>query len=98
MLGTSVKVPSHEGEREIELPSGTQHGTQYALRGHGLPRLTAARPATCVIVVNVIVPTNLSEEQRELAGSSTRRWSRATCGAAGSGDESFFRRVRRAFG
>src|SRR3954447_2353191 len=37
MLGTSIKVPSHEGQREIEIPSGTQHGTQYALRGHGLP-------------------------------------------------------------
>ena len=44
MLGASVKIPSHEGEREIELPSGTQHGTQYALRGHGLPRLQR-RPA-----------------------------------------------------
>ena len=28
---------------------------------------TAGRPATCVIVVHVIVPTDLSEEQRELA-------------------------------
>ena len=37
MLGAKVKIPSHEGEREIELPAGTQHGTQFALRGHGLP-------------------------------------------------------------
>ena len=37
MLGKTVKIPSHEGQREIEIPAGTQHGTQYALRGNGLP-------------------------------------------------------------
>src|SRR6476661_3096582 len=36
MLGASVKIPSHDGEREIELPPGIQHGAQFALRGHGL--------------------------------------------------------------
>src|SRR5262245_23272233 len=28
MLGAKVKIPSQEGTREIELPAGTQHGTQ----------------------------------------------------------------------
>ena len=41
-----MKVPSHEGEREIEIPAGTQHGTRYALRGHGLPRLGGGPPGT----------------------------------------------------
>ncbi len=48
MLGASVKIPSHEGEREIELPPGVQHGTQFALRGHGMPGANggpARRPA-----------------------------------------------------
>ena len=47
MLGATVKIPSHEGEREIELPPGTQPGTQFGLRGHGLPgpRRAARRPA-----------------------------------------------------
>ena len=67
MLGASVKVPSHEGEREIELPSGTQHGTQYALRGHGLPGSNGGPPGDMVIVVHVLIPSDLSEEQEELA-------------------------------
>src|SRR6187431_1635895 len=30
MLGASIQIPSHEGDREIELPPGVQHGTQFA--------------------------------------------------------------------
>ena len=67
MLGKAVRIPSHEGEREIEIPAGTQHGAQYALRGHGLPGSNGGPPGDLVIVVQVIVPTDLSEEQRELA-------------------------------
>ena len=56
MLGKTVRIPSHEGEREIEIPAGTQHGTQYALRGHGLPGSNGGPPGDLVIVVQVIVP------------------------------------------
>jgi DnaJ-class molecular chaperone len=48
MLGTSVKVPSHEGEREIELPPAPA-GSQYALRGHGMPGANGGPPGDMVI-------------------------------------------------
>ena len=67
MLGAAVTIPSHEGEREIELPSGTQHGTQYALRGHGLPGGNGGPPGDMIVVVHVIIPSDLSKEQEELA-------------------------------
>jgi DnaJ-class molecular chaperone len=96
MLGASVKIPSHEGEREIELPPGVQHGTQFALRGHGLPGANGGPPGDLRIVIHVIVPSNLSEEQRELAekleetlGSHNLR---------SEGDDGFLSRMRRAFG
>ncbi|MFI5028901.1 MAG: DnaJ domain-containing protein [Solirubrobacterales bacterium] len=95
MLGKAVKVPSHEGEREIELPAGTQHGAQYALRGHGLPGANGGPPGDMRIVVHVIVPTNLSEEQRELAeqlGETIESHNFKS-----QHDEGFFSRVRRAF-
>src|SRR5215207_4254207 len=44
MLGTTVKIPSHEGEREVELPPGIQHGSQFGLRGHGLPGANGGPP------------------------------------------------------
>jgi DnaJ-class molecular chaperone len=97
MLGTTVQIPSHEGEREIELPSGIQHGSQFALRGHGLPGSNGGPPGDLRIVIHVIVPGDLSEEQRELAEKLE-----ATLGPSnmrsGQDDEGFFSRVRRAFG
>jgi DnaJ-class molecular chaperone len=102
MLGATVKIPSHEGEREIELPSGTQHGTQYALRGHGLPGSNGGPPGDLIVVVQVIVPGELSEEQEELArrlGDSLEpRNLKASGGGRADGGESFFSRMRRAFG
>src|SRR3954452_24397421 len=40
MLGTTVTVPTLEGEEEIEVLAGTQPGHQYVLKGLGLPRLS----------------------------------------------------------
>jgi len=98
MLGKAVRIPSHEGEREIEIPAGTQHGAQYALRGHGLPGSNGGPPGDLVIVVQVIVPTNLSEEQRELVERLGETLGPDNIRAGQGGDGGFFSRVRRAFG
>jgi molecular chaperone DnaJ len=66
MLGTTVTVPTLEGEREIELEAGVQPGHEETLRGTGLPRLGGRRRGDQRIVVEVVVPTNLSDEQREI--------------------------------
>jgi DnaJ-class molecular chaperone len=101
MLGATIGIPGHEGERQIALPSGTQHGTQYALRGQGLPGANGGPPGDLIVVVHVIVPGALSEKQEELArklGETLEpRNLKGSPGGAGEG-ESFFSRVRRAFG
>jgi DnaJ-class molecular chaperone len=97
MLGTSVTIPSHEGEREIELPPGIQHGMQLALRGHGLPGSNGGPPGDLRIVVHVVVPTDLSEEQRELAEKLEESLEPHNL-RSGHGDDGFFSRMRRAFG
>jgi molecular chaperone DnaJ len=66
MLGTTVTVATLEGEREIELEAGVQPGHEETLRGAGLPRLGGRRRGDQRIVVEVVVPTNLSDEQREI--------------------------------
>jgi DnaJ-class molecular chaperone len=96
MLGATVKIPSHEGEREIELPPGIQHGSQFALRGHGLPGSGGGPPGDLRIVIHVIVPTDLSEEQRELAEKLEQ--SLESRNLRGQGDDGFLSRMRRAFG
>jgi DnaJ-class molecular chaperone len=97
MLGASVKIPSHEGEREIELPPGVQHGIQFALRGHGLPGANGGPPGDLRIVIHVIVPTDLSEEQRELAEKLEETLEPRNLSSQ-QGDDGFFSRMRRAFG
>jgi len=97
MLGKKLKIPSHEGEREIELPSGIQPGAQFALRGHGMPGANGGPPGDLVIAVQVIVPSGLSEEQAELAERLGETLGPQNLRSRNDG-ESFFSRVRRAFG
>jgi molecular chaperone DnaJ len=96
MLGTTVTVSTLEEEREIVLAPGTQPGHEEVLRGAGLPRLGGRRRGNQRVILNVIVPTNLSEEQREIAerldGSLEESNLRLRQG------EGIFSRVRRAFG
>ncbi len=42
-LGTTVTVPTLDGEEEIEVEAGTQPGTVVTLRGKGMPT-PRARP------------------------------------------------------
>jgi molecular chaperone DnaJ len=66
-LGTRVRIPSVDGEEEIEVRAGTQPGTELRLRGKGVPHLRRSGVRGDLHVrVNVVVPTKLSKEQRRL--------------------------------
>jgi molecular chaperone DnaJ len=65
-LGTTVKVPTLQGEEEIDVPAGTQPGTIVTLRGHGMPSLGRDRHGDQRVVLNVAVPRNLTGDQREM--------------------------------
>jgi molecular chaperone DnaJ len=96
MLGTAVTVPTLEGEREIEIGPGTQPGHEEVLRGAGLPRLGSRRRGNQRVILNVIVPTNLGDEQRELAERLDDSLEPENLGP--SHGDGLFSRVRRAFG
>jgi len=65
-LGDEVVVPTLDGEEELAIPAGTQAGTVFRLRGKGVPYLRRNGRGDLLIVTQVVVPTELSEEQREL--------------------------------
>ncbi|MGB7685119.1 MAG: molecular chaperone DnaJ [Solirubrobacterales bacterium] len=96
MLGTVVTVPTLDGEQEIEVPVGAQPGHEEVLRGAGLPRLGGRRRGNHRVILNVVVPTNLSEEQREMAERLDESLEAENLGP--SQGEGLFSRVRRAFG
>jgi molecular chaperone DnaJ len=95
MLGTTVNVETLHGAREVAVPPGSQGGTEVVLRGLGLPRLGGGARGHHRVVLNVVVPTNLSEEQRELARRLDETIEPENLRPA---QEGFFSRVRRAFG
>lgn len=96
MLGTTVTVPTLDGEREVELPAGIQPNHQEILRGAGLPRLGGRRRGDQRVILEVVVPTNLGDEQRELAERLDESLEEENLGPR-QGD-GLFSRVRRAFG
>ena len=66
-LGTRTRIPTIEGDEDLEIRPGTQPGTEIRLRGRGVPHLR--RPGTrgdLHILAHVNVPTKLSKRQRQL--------------------------------
>ena len=96
MLGTTVAVATLDGEQEIELDPGTQPGHEELLKGAGLPRLGGRRRGNQRVIVNVVVPANLSDEQRQLAAKLGETLGEDNLGPQ-HGD-GIFGRVRKAFG
>jgi molecular chaperone DnaJ len=95
-LGTSVSVPTLDGHEEIDVPPGTQPGTLVSLRGKGMPAVGRARRGDQRVVLNVVIPRNLSERQRELLAELGESLTEENL--AEPARESLFSKVKRAFG
>ena len=59
-------MPTLDGSAPVELSPGTQPGEVLTLRGQGMPALGRGRRGNLRVVVNVLIPRRLSDEQREL--------------------------------
>ncbi len=71
LLGAEVPVSSLKGRVLLSIPAGTQNGRTFRLKGQGMPHFGAApddAPAGDLLVkVDVVLPTQLSDETREAA-------------------------------
>jgi len=65
-LGTTIQVPTLDGDVPVEVPAGTQPGETILLRGRGMPPLGRGRTGDLKVVVNVAIPRRLTAEQRDL--------------------------------
>jgi molecular chaperone DnaJ len=65
-LGTTVEIPTIEGKAELKIPSGTQNGTVFKLKGKGLPKLNGWGKGDQYVKATVKTPRNLSSKQRKL--------------------------------
>jgi molecular chaperone DnaJ len=92
-LGTRVAVPTLDGDLELEFKAGTQPGEIRVLSGRGMPVLQGFGRGDHRLLVNVAVPRNLSQEQRNLL----EEFERAEHEGNYKGDEGFFDKLRAAF-
>lgn len=94
-LGTTLTVPTLTGEEEVELKPGSQPATVLRLRGLGLPELRGRGHGDLHVMVNVLVPSKLNDEQRDLL----RRFAESANGDTypGPKHEGIFERIRHAF-
>ncbi len=93
-LGATLEVSGLEGAVSVELPAGTQPGDALKVRGQGMPSLGRGRRGDLRVVVNVVIPRRLNDEQRELL----ERLNATLTSENMRSEESMFAKLRRALG
>src|SRR5690606_34393195 len=92
-LGGSIEVPTLFGKASLKIPSGTQSGTTFRLKGKGMPSLRGGSAGDQLLRVHVEVPQSLSSDQRKILEEFAR--------VSGDADEpmakSFFEKAKKFF-
>jgi molecular chaperone DnaJ len=71
-LGTTITVPTLDGKVTLKVPPGTQSGRVLRVRGRGVSGSSGrngGKPGDLMVRVEVLVPTKLTDEQREAVES-----------------------------
>ena len=66
ILGGDAEVPTIDGRVRITIDPGTQSGKVMRLRGKGLPDVNGRGRGDIIVVVDVVIPTTLTKEERKL--------------------------------
>ena len=65
-LGARLLIDTLDDPTDLMIPPGTQHGHVIPLKGKGVPRLNGRGRGSLHVVLEVVVPTDLSEEEEIL--------------------------------
>ena len=65
-LGTTVALPTLDGDEELVVPAGTQPGKEFTLRSRGVPRLQGRGRGDLRAQLVVEVPTKLDDDEQAL--------------------------------
>jgi len=95
VLGDEVEVPTVDGPTRMTIPPGTQPGATIVLKGKGVPDLRSNRRGDQRVRINVVIPTNLTDEQRRLFQQLARTFGKEVIPQEEKG---FFDKVKDAFG
>ena len=92
VFGDSIEVETLDGSVEFDLPSGTQSGETFRLRGKGMPRLRGRGSGDLYVHVQVVTPEDLNEDQKE----ALRQFAEAG-GEEVDVEDGFFERIKKTF-
>jgi len=92
-LGATLTTETLDGSVELEFAPGTQPGEIRVLSGRGMPVLQGFGRGDHRVLVNVVVPRRLTEEQRRLLEEFERHSTDETYRP----DEGFFEKLKSAF-
>jgi molecular chaperone DnaJ len=92
-LGAVLTVPTLDGDLELEFEPGVQPGEIRVLRGRGMPVLQGFGRGDQRVLVNVVVPRRLTDEQRKLLADFDARSDAETY----KPDEGLFEKLKSAF-
>ncbi|RBW70497.1 molecular chaperone DnaJ [Bacillus taeanensis] len=92
-LGDEIEVPTLHGKVKIKIPAGTQTGTNFRLRGKGVPNVRGYGQGDQHVTVKVVTPKNLTEKQKDLL----REFAQISGTHPEEQHENFFAKVKRAF-
>ncbi|OAG78800.1 molecular chaperone DnaJ [Bacillus licheniformis] len=92
-LGDEIEVPTLHGKVKLKVPAGTQTGTKFRLKGKGVANVRGYGQGDQHIVVRVVTPTNLTENQKNIL----REFAEVSGNMPDEQEMSFFDKVKRAF-
>ena len=66
LLGTTIKIPTMEDQKQLKIPAGVSPGTKMRIKGHGFPQMGGKDKGDLYVKINVKLPASLTDQQREL--------------------------------
>jgi molecular chaperone DnaJ len=94
-LGAELTVPTVDGDEPLTVPPGTQHEQVFRIRGKGSPRLRGGGRGDQLVVTQLVVPTDLTDRQRDLLEELAAEWGTEPLDKR---DEGFFGKIKDALG
>ena len=92
-LGAEIEVPTLYGQVKVKIPEGTQPNKILRLKGKGIVSLRSGQKGDQMVRIKVVIPTGLSEAQKE----ALRKFGDASGRTINPEEKSFLNKIKDLF-
>ena len=96
VFGTQLEVPTIDGKAKIKIPTGTQSGKIFRLKGKGFPQVNSYEKGDQLIHVNIWTPQHINEDEKSML--EKMKASENFVPKPEKNEKSFFEKIREMFG